>query len=158
MDDGSVDASIEDFASLPPSFIDAAITNWRYHKCHTRAAYEELLGTYYENMAEYTENPSPMLITRARMAHNAARIKAGLIWTRDARTSLQVAAAGVIYAEAINNYHKAPASDARPEEEAPHKTLRHSCPPPPPPPAAKRPRISDSDLSVGDSYVRADTE
>ena len=81
MDDGNLDATIEDFASLTPTFIDTTIADWRYHKCHTREAYEEQLGTYVESATEYTEIPSPMLITRVRMAHNAARIKARVIMT-----------------------------------------------------------------------------
>ena len=143
MDDGRIDATIDDFASLTPDAMDTAIADWRYHRCPTRVAYEEQLGTFVDD-AEYTEIPSPMLITRALMAHNAARIKAGRIWTRDARTSLQMAAAGVTFDAATNSYYKAPAPDARPEDDAPPQTARHTSLLPPPPPAAKRPRITDS--------------
>ena len=94
-----------------------------------------------------------MLITRALMAHNAARIKARLIWTRDARTSLQMAAAGVTFDAATNSYYKAPAPDARPEDDAPLQTARHTSLLPPPPPAAKRPRITDSEPPSGDSNM-----
>ena len=101
--DGLVD--ISEFASIEPETLDDAVTKWTFSKFKSPEAFTDhtsKAADEFESDNDLTEAPKAMDVARAKIAHNATRLATGIVWSREARTDVELTAAGLVYNEDTN--------------------------------------------------------
>ena len=78
-------ADISEFASIEPETLDEAITKWTFSKFKSPVAFTESASKEADDVdsdGDLTESPKAMVIARAKMVHNAARLASGITWSK----------------------------------------------------------------------------